>query len=38
VHVSGNTIEVSCTPTRPVALLRLEKAATQLTLPETADG
>lgn len=38
VRVSGNTIEVSCTPTRPVALLRLEKAATQLILPETADG
>jgi len=38
VRVSGGAVEISCTPARPVAVLRLVKAATQLTLPETADG
>lgn len=37
-RVIGNAVEISCTPARPVAVLRLVKAATQLTLPETSDG
>ena len=37
-RVTSSGIDISCSPSRPVAVLRLVKAATQLTLPEAADG
>lgn len=37
-RVTGSGIDVRSTPARPVAVLRLVKAPTQLTLPEATDG
>ncbi|NBS32512.1 MAG: DUF3416 domain-containing protein [Planctomycetia bacterium] len=36
--VTSDSIDITCTPARPVAVLRLVKAPTQLTLPEATDG
>jgi len=37
-RITGDAVEITSTPARPVAVLRLVKTATQLTLPETSDG
>lgn len=37
VKIDSETIEITCTPACPVVVLQLEKAAVQLTLPETID-
>ena len=36
--VTSDSLDITCTPARPVAVLRLVKAPTQLTLPEATDG
>ena len=38
VRVEGTTVEVSCTPSRPVVVLKLIKGAKQLTFPEESYG
>ena len=38
VKLSGNQLEVTCTPARPVIVLRLARAAVQLSLPGSADA
>ena len=37
-RVTSSGIDIRCTPSRPVAVLRLLKAPTQMTLPEATDG
>jgi starch synthase (maltosyl-transferring) len=38
VKLSGNQLEVTCTPARPVVVLRLTRAAVQLSLPGSSDA
>ena len=38
VKLSGNQLEVTCTPARPVVVLRLARAAVQLSLPGSSDA